>query len=176
MSRYDRKGWGWLPVLTHSMEPLIRPGNQVLVSMVPTDKIRRGDIVVFRSGDELIVHRVLKRWQTANGVYFIEKGDRERTCQTVSANAVIGIANVVKGGSRIVNIGSSFARLISLLLAVALYWISTSINYLTASRNGTKKKINNMFSRLLFMFSRALIRICFLVWYPSEMFFRKKRV
>jgi len=156
------------------MEPLIRPGDQVLISRLSADKIRRGDIIVFRSGDGLIAHRVLKRCLTSEGICFREKGDRERTWQMVRANAVIGVAINISGRSRIIDIGSSFSRLIAMFLAVILYWIAGGIDYLTQSRNGTKNNTNSRLSLLLFMFSRALIRMYFLAWYPSVLFFRKK--
>lgn len=55
------RGTCWLPVLTDSMMPLLQPGDQVQVSRIVAEEIRFGDIVVFRRGDDLIVHRVLKK-------------------------------------------------------------------------------------------------------------------
>ena len=115
----------------------------MLVSRLSAEKIRRGDIIVFRSGDGLIVHRVLKRCLTAEGICFREKGDRERTWQMVSANSVIGVAINISGRSRIMDIGSSFFRIIAMFLAVVLYWIAGGIDYLTQFRNGTKNNTNS---------------------------------
>lgn len=49
----------YIPVQGESMLPFLRAGDEVLVAHRYHD-IRRGDIVVFRIGDKLIIHRVLQ--------------------------------------------------------------------------------------------------------------------
>ena len=83
-------GTCWLPVLTDSMVPLLQPGDQVLVSRIVAEGVRFGDIVVFRRGDDLIVHRVLKKWHTPKGVYFSEKGDAGYAHGLIRSDNIVG--------------------------------------------------------------------------------------
>jgi signal peptidase I len=57
----------WMPVKGTSMLPMLRVGDRVKVQRVDGD-LQLGDIVVFRQGSELIIHRVLgfrrNQWYT----------------------------------------------------------------------------------------------------------------
>ena len=67
ISNYDSTG---------SMEPVLGEGaNGIGVKPVSQNEINVGDIVPFRKGDDLIVHRVISRGADSEGVYFITKGD-----------------------------------------------------------------------------------------------------
>lgn len=62
-------GYGLANVLSGSMEPTFSKGTLLLVK--ETKDIKNGDIVVYQSGKELIVHRVIAQ----NGDTIITKGD-----------------------------------------------------------------------------------------------------
>jgi signal peptidase I len=164
---YFRKGRRWLPVLTNSMEPLIRPGDKVLVSKIEPAEIRRGDIIVFRRGDDLIVHRVLKKWQTADGLRFGEKGDRGYTYRMIDAGNMVGLVTMVKRSRTTIDISSPLTRLINLVVSTWLFWTSIGINSIKSS---VDNRIGNIISRVLFLSSRVLVRLCFLIWYPSGIY------
>lgn len=59
-----------------SMLPTLGEG-MTGISIVPNsaDEIEVGDIVIFKSGNELIVHRVVEKGVDSDGLYFITKGD-----------------------------------------------------------------------------------------------------
>jgi signal peptidase I len=61
---------------TGSMLPTLGAGMNG-ISVVPSspDEINVGDIVSFRRGDKLIVHRVIGKGNDAEGLYFVTKGD-----------------------------------------------------------------------------------------------------
>ena len=59
-----------------SMRPVLdRGANGIRVVPRNSDQIEVGDIVSFRFGDSLIVHRVVEKGMDGNGVYFITQGD-----------------------------------------------------------------------------------------------------
>jgi signal peptidase I len=102
----------WLSIQGSSMWPLLRPGDQVLVDCTPID-IRIGDIVVFQSqpreGDAqfiscrsfLIVHRVIRRMDSAKGSMYITMGDNMSCCDTpVSMAQIIGRVVCIRRGKR----------------------------------------------------------------------------
>ena len=55
MSRMDR---GTLPVCGESMRPTLRPGHVLAVEFSPSS-LQRGDLLLFRQADYLVVHRLL---------------------------------------------------------------------------------------------------------------------
>lgn len=62
-------GYGLAQVLSSSMEPTFSEGAILLVKK--TQKVKKGDIIVYQSGKELIVHRVVD----IDGDIIFTKGD-----------------------------------------------------------------------------------------------------
>jgi hypothetical protein len=61
---------------TGSMLPFIDEySNGIKITPASEDEIEVGDIITFRSGSDLIVHRVVEKGYDDSGVYFITKGD-----------------------------------------------------------------------------------------------------
>jgi len=61
---------------TGSMKPVLDYGaNGVRIVPESADQIRVGDIVSFKRGKDLIVHRVVEKAYDESGIYFITKGD-----------------------------------------------------------------------------------------------------
>jgi hypothetical protein len=149
------------------MAPLIRPGDQVLVSKAVAEQIHFGDIAVFRHNGELVVHRVLKKWQNADGVYFVEKGDAQYTYSLIGGDKVIGRVTMVKGRGKKLSLSSPLGRLTSLVLSAWLYWTGVVITILRSSRSRTVRRAGRVLAKLLTLFSNIMVRICFAVWYPS---------
>ncbi len=60
-----------------SMSPLIYPGDEIQVRRCSLEEIKRGDIVLFKTGGRLIIHRVHRIETDANRIpiRFITKGD-----------------------------------------------------------------------------------------------------
>ncbi|MBU0466363.1 MAG: hypothetical protein KJ718_06625 [Nanoarchaeota archaeon] len=67
LSNYDSTG-SMLPTLGNGM-------NGITVTPESEDDIEVGDIVSFRKGNDLIVHRVIEKGVDEQGIYFITKGD-----------------------------------------------------------------------------------------------------
>lgn len=167
---FAQKGKGWLPVLTDSMVPMIRPGDQVLISFTGVEQINFGDILLFKRNGELIVHRVLRKWQREEGVYFLEQGDTRYTFGLVSAKNAIGRVDLVKRGNKIMDLTSPLSRITSVALTAWLALSSNAFRSFKPSKNRIMKTARKVLSRLLLLFSNFLIRACFVVWYPSGFF------
>ena len=64
-----------LPVHGYSMAPLFQEGDQILLEYSPL-RVRIGDILVFRQGDQMVVHRVLRILRNSSSTsIWIAKGD-----------------------------------------------------------------------------------------------------
>jgi hypothetical protein len=61
---------------TGSMKPVLdHNSNGIRIAPSSEEKINVGDIVSFRRGNSLIVHRVIEKGIDNEGIYFITKGD-----------------------------------------------------------------------------------------------------
>lgn len=154
------------------MAPLIRPGDEVLVSKAAAQQIRFGDVVVFRRDGDLIVHRVLKKWRTADAICFGEKGDMAHTYGLIGADKVIGRVTMVKGRGKTLSLSSPLSRLTNLVLSAWFYLTTGGVGRLWFSRSKTVKRAGRVLSRLLLLSSSVLVRICFVIWYLSALLAR----
>lgn len=76
-----------LRVNGRSMAPLLRPGDWVIVAAGRPEDLARGDLVVIRSGDSLITHRLLR----VRPGRLLTKGDNTwRADPPVEPGAVLG--------------------------------------------------------------------------------------
>lgn len=166
---FAKKGKGWLSVLTGSMAPLIRPGDEVLIESVPASQVGNGDIILFRRNGELIVHRVLRKLKKAHGVYFLEQGDARHLMEAVSADMVLGRVAKVKSGSKVFDLAPPLSRVTSKALTTWLYLTSSAVSLFKRSENRNVKKSGRVLSDLVLLLSGLLIRACFVVWYPAGM-------
>lgn len=159
-----------MAVSGNSMTPLIHLGDQVLVSRVASEQIRSGDIVLFKRDGDMIVHRILKRWQTPDGIGFSEKGDNTLTCGLIDADEIIGRVTMVKGGRKMLGFGSPVGRLTNLALSVWFYWTTAAVAILRASTSRNIRRVGRVLSYLVLLSSNVLVRICCVVWYLSALF------
>jgi len=61
---------------TGSMIPIFDSGaNGIRIKPESTNDIEVGDIISFRRGNLLIVHRVIEKDEDEDGIYFVTKGD-----------------------------------------------------------------------------------------------------
>ncbi|HUV52658.1 MAG TPA: signal peptidase I [Dehalococcoidia bacterium] len=58
-----------------SMSPALNLGDMVIASKVSPDVIREGDIIEFRQGEMMVIHRVIEIQETEGSKFFITKGD-----------------------------------------------------------------------------------------------------
>lgn len=67
LSRYADSG-SMLPVLSEY-------SNGIKIKPLSEEDVNLGDIITFKDGDNLIVHRVIEKGIDSEGIYFITKGD-----------------------------------------------------------------------------------------------------
>lgn len=110
---YNKKQKLWLNILSGSMMPLLQTSDKVLVHTVKPAEIRVGDIIVFKNSDKLIVHRVIRSYNSSS---FLQKGDNTTTAEIVSSKDVIGKVIAIRKGSRIIYPDNGFGKFINLML------------------------------------------------------------
>lgn len=110
----------YLPLRGTSMLPLLRDGDQVLVSH-HLGNLQRGDIVVFHRAGELLAHRVLRVLVDDGRKALITKGDHVfEPDPTIAQEELIGRVLAIRRGDRKMNIDTpawrASGRLISGLM------------------------------------------------------------
>ncbi len=111
----------WGRVISNSMYPTIRQADEVLVDRTRSDKVRFGDIVVFRRNGMLMTHRALGKHEFRGKCYFLEKGDANLGSSLVPAKKVIGRVTIIRNSSGTLQTISGTGRLLQLILACISY-------------------------------------------------------
>jgi signal peptidase I len=95
-----------------SMHPTIREGEVVTVAPVQPTAIRRGDIILYRSGQSVFAHRVVRITRQADGAnMLLLRGDAAPTYdEPVSESAVLGRVVAVERNGRPLDLGGWRSR------------------------------------------------------------------
>ena len=75
-----------LPAEGRSMYPLIKHGDTIYIKFCRPEKVKAGDIIAFKRGSTTIVHRLLKKSNSA----FLEKGDFQIRGQFIESRYILG--------------------------------------------------------------------------------------
>ncbi|MCC7210604.1 MAG: signal peptidase I [Candidatus Brocadia sp.] len=112
------KGQRYVSITGRSMLPIIREGDQALVSLGCAG-IRRGDVIVFRHEGVLIAHRVLRIGRMDPGYRLVTKGDNVPYFDApLRDNQVVGRVLAVKRGNRQVPLDTVAWRMAGWLIAI----------------------------------------------------------
>lgn len=115
-----------IPVTGQSMWPTLREGDRVWVAL-GWEGVGRGDLIVYRRGEGLVVHRVVAVQPKSEGGLFITQGDNRRHRDApVAPSQVIGLVTAFERRGRIRQMpsgfrlwtGWGFARILSRLNAL----------------------------------------------------------
>ncbi len=63
-------------VLSESMEPLIKPGDLIIIEK--DQFFKKGDILYFKKDNIYIIHRILEEKHLYDGIFYITKGDNNK--------------------------------------------------------------------------------------------------
>lgn len=142
---YNKKQQSWLSVLSGSMQPLLQIGDKVLVQSVRPDNIKLGDIIVFKTPDKLIVHRVIRRYNSSS---FLQKGDNTVTAEIVSSKDVIGRVTAIRKDDKIIYLNRGIWKFVNNVLTL----FSCTVYYLKPENPGLKR-----IARFIFNKAKALL-------------------
>jgi signal peptidase I len=85
-----------LPVLSGSMAPCIMPGKNIKIMSVSSDNMQRGDIIVYKDGNTLTMHRILARIPLGCIALLYQKGDASRFGSWIRQERVVGIVTAIQ--------------------------------------------------------------------------------
>jgi hypothetical protein len=98
-----KRGYVSMRVHGTSMLPWVRPGNIALIRQTTIENVRCGDIVLFRRGAHLFVHRIVEKRGSLDTAQLFSKGDAHPTSDgPVGHEQLLGrVVRIYKDGERI---------------------------------------------------------------------------
>lgn len=88
---FAKNGKAWLRVTTGSMEPLIKPGELILIKKkIRPESINFGDLIVFEADGFFVAHRVIKKYFSDGKIFFLQKGDKGGQAMEIPEEWIIG--------------------------------------------------------------------------------------
>lgn len=85
-----------------SMYPTLRERDILFIKETPIEKLRRGDIILFRGSDTTICHRFYGLRKKKGELFFIERGDNIPVFNYQSADKYLSqVAEVWRGKERV---------------------------------------------------------------------------
>ena len=163
-----RTGRCWWSINGRSMLPLFNRRAQVLVTTIQPERVRIGDVIVFKRNDTLVTHRVIKKKNSPDGLVFVEKGDGTHEHSTVNGRDVIGTVLMVRRNGRLYFLQSPLSRHINLVLALFLRVTSLGVTWLHYSNARLLNRAGRIASPLMMVASNIMIRLCFPFWAVSR--------
>jgi signal peptidase I len=111
----------WWPFASTSMSPHIKEGNVVLVQHA-SRRFRVGDVIVFKSADGLVAHRVVSVRGRGRDVIYRTKGDNRRSFDApVPQSSVLGVIICVSKDGESIHLGKPHIKFLSFVLAAFSY-------------------------------------------------------
>jgi hypothetical protein len=146
------------------MSPVLSPGDLVLVSRINAQEPIAGDIVVFWRNQDLIAHRILKKWKKDQDTCFGEKGDATLTYGLIQTENIVGKIIKVRKKHRLLYFSSSAGRIASRFLSLWYYSTTMVVNRLWSSPSLNTRRVGEVISILTAWLSNVIVRGCCVVW------------
>lgn len=126
-----------LEVISHSMYPMLKPGDVVVVEKAQHKSLRIGDLVVIRKRGEFITHRLVGRGPDT----CITKGDGLRHLDLpISNDAILGKVVTIERKEAQINLQNNYWRLANLGLGYIHLWQGLLFRFLRAWKSRLKRK------------------------------------
>lgn len=132
-----------MKMVSGSMRPLIREGNELLVELNPKI-IRLGDVLVYYRDNLFIAHRLIKSYNAEGKRFLVLKGDK--ICNSdlpLPREKIVGRVIHVKYFLGQANYNSVKWRMINILISMLSRLINKNSNFLRRLKYGKNYQCNN---------------------------------
>jgi hypothetical protein len=102
-----------------SMFPVVPGGSVLRVEPVKVEDLRRGDVIVYRVGDRMVAHRLIRQELVHGRIRLITRGDafRRTALEEVEPPQVLGRVAAIRWGRWQVRIDAGLGRFFNRLAA-----------------------------------------------------------
>ncbi len=111
----------WFRVVSGSMHPMLRIGEQVYIQPATADQLQVGEIAAFETDAGLVIHRIVQRRSENHSVQLLEMSDVHLRAGRVESGAVIGRVVAIRRGSRHIDLQRPIAQKCGCVTARARY-------------------------------------------------------
>ena len=100
----------WFRVASGSMHPLLCMGEEVYIEPATASELQIGEIAAFETSAGLVIHRIVRRRSTRNGIQLLEMSDTQLRAEPVESEAVIGRVIAIGRGKRRIDLRRPLAK------------------------------------------------------------------
>jgi signal peptidase I len=107
-----------------SMYPTILNGDLITVAPVAPDDVVRGDILLYRDGDRVLAHRVIRIAARGHEIRFQLRGDSNVRCDgPIAAAQIVGRVEAVERDGRAIALHATLAGTQRTSATIRRYWM-----------------------------------------------------
>jgi signal peptidase I len=137
-----------------SMHPTLKEGMNICAEEVPVSSVRRGDIILYKSGSSLAAHRVIKILKEGAKTIFVTKGDNHAyvDADLIPESGLIARVKAAFSESepgRDVLIKSGLIPFLYVIIGNTIFWIRKNREVIPAFLRNILKPIVGGFSLVL---------------------------
>ncbi len=134
----------WFRVLSGSMSPMLRVGEEVYIAPTTAGDLQIGEIAAFETDAGLVIHRIVQRLSDRGSIQLIEMSDVYLHAGQVESGAAIGRVVAIGRGKRRIDLQRPIAQKCGRVTARARYRL-----YTVRSRNRLTQIIVRKSARLI---------------------------
>ena len=134
-----------IPIWGCSMSPFVRSGDILTIKPSNVTKISIGDIIVFRMGQRMVAHRLIKKYKQKGKIVLLTKGDSLTYYDhPVFPKDLLGRVVSIERENRRINQDNARWRLLNRSLAKVSPFSLSIYPVLRNAKRGILKKLGNV--------------------------------
>ncbi len=111
-----------------SMWPFLKAGEKLLIKETPTEKLKIGDIVIYRAGSQLVCHRLIKKIRERERYLLYVRGDSSVSSpESITEEMFLGKAMGIIRNGKIITLNQMKGQLINRLIVLVAPSVSRGI-------------------------------------------------
>jgi signal peptidase I len=162
---FEKAGEGWFRVISGSMSPLIKIYERILVKKVDLSGIKQGDIVLFKSHDALVTHRVMKIIKNNGKNLILQKGDAGLKVGLIPIESIVGKVVLVDKRGKFLNLESRWIKVINHFIGMNHFIAFKFSNKIVSFKQRIRDKPGYIFLRAIYhLFSKSARFMYSMMW------------
>jgi len=111
-----------------SMWPFLKAGSKLFVKKAPIEKLKAGDIILYRKNNQVVCHRLIKKDARNGKCFFYARGDNALSLsEPLPESAYVGKGVAILKKGKIVSLCSFRRRFLNRIIIVIAPYISCMI-------------------------------------------------
>ena len=100
----------WFRVISGSMHPLLRIGEQIRIESATAEQMRVGEIAAFETAEGLVIHRIVRQQHEGTTLQLVEMSDVHFRAGLVDEGAVVGRVVAIRRGHTLIDLQHPIAQ------------------------------------------------------------------